>query len=735
MQQVSSTTIEKDQSVSNYRFIVDIKTGPTQTAVLQFQNLIQLAKQNSIIQTKLQQQQQQTTTSSTTKKRKRQVDDEDEEDDNIDVNKEIDLESSDGETTEDSSSDGEIKFGEESKQGEEPKRKRLKKTKQQQEGTILNPMNLALRNEEELDWDILQERNSHISRLGSVISNIESRERSLKNNLLKKTVQKKGGDYVEKGGSTAEEEERVGRAGDDFYVYSSDDSFMDDTEYNDYLLSDEEDNIHPLVGSTRKASDFYVVSKVGHGGNPMDDVYMDTESEEEFDNHGLIESKIPAASTITAEDTSSIKKKPRKQSIIHTDDASDEPMEPEFDELIEALKKKAVTLEKTSFTSIPHELDEELYYISLLREKYYKRGVPKKLISRLNTINGLRFKEKTIKDRLKLVLTKFGSLNVTKDLDELRNQLKNSLAEDMKRSLQNKRDRDVKAKKEVTNEDYNKLDFDQLKQKMLETEGVRLTWSKKSSDLMMKMGQMKEQWIEKENATRKLQKNAELLDSNEELSKFFKDLEKEMLYNKKNSNLLFNKYKAAKEKEEKKDGEETSTPAKDESTSTTGTKKKETKKKESSSSDKPSTSGVEKSPKKVKKAKETTSDTKSEKSSSESKTKKKKKKTTTTTTTSGTTTTERRRRKIKPTNSSSTTGSETQQPSDQISPPLPAVPLSSTTNVHPILFPTPTPDQSYPSSQPASIVNLNALKEQLQQQAFSQILLQSNNNNQTTQNQ
>ncbi|KAL9658423.1 hypothetical protein ABK040_015742 [Willaertia magna] len=232
-------------------------------------------------------------------------------------------------------------------------RKRLKRN------TVLTKEKLSQPNldPDEFDWELLSESNSHISRLSSVIHNITNRERMLKNQLLQQPVKLTNNNNTansnsgnRRGRKKNIENEMIDYENDqllqptnkkkgDFYEYESDDSFIDDTEYDGYLNMIDEENFQfspqAALGGFDSRLDPYQVNGQQQGLNGYGH------------HHG-------------GSGGSSLKKK-------------------KLEDAINEAKLKADELGYTkdqTYKTIPTDMFESLKKIAIIRTKYFKKGVP-----------------------------------------------------------------------------------------------------------------------------------------------------------------------------------------------------------------------------------------------------------------------------------------------------------------------------------------------------------------------
>ncbi|KAL9641758.1 hypothetical protein ABK040_009098 [Willaertia magna] len=429
-------------------------------------------------------------------------------------------------------------------------RKRLKRN------TVLTKEKLSQPNldPDEFDWELLSESNSHISRLSSVIHNITNRERMLKNQLLQQPVKLTNNNNTansnsgnRRGRKKNIENEMIDYENDqllqptnkkkgDFYEYESDDSFIDDTEYDGYLNMIDEENFQfspqAALGGFDSRLDPYQVNgqQQGlngyghhHGGSggsslkkkskffPGGDV-VSASSSEESDDEGAGGGNGSDSNSESLSDNDNTTTS-RKKAVFPK----------ELEDAINEAKLKADELGYTkdqTYKTIPTDMFESLKKIAIIRTKYFKKGVPNVLLKKLRQIPPFDFGPKTIKDRMKALLYENDSQKFPQEMDELKKKLKEMICNDMKANLKKRKEKN----KEEFNQNYDDMSHEELCEIFKNTEGIRLHLSKETNDMITAMVRKVLKNVETTNANKK--KGDTELDKNKEISNFANEVKK-----------------------------------------------------------------------------------------------------------------------------------------------------------------------------------------------------------------
>jgi hypothetical protein len=232
--------------------------------------------------------------------------------------------------------------------------------------------------------------------------------------------------------------------GTDFYEYSSDDSFIDDGEYDDY--------VEPDTHSSKNVQEEII----------EEDVFFVNDKNATEEIVQIIEEEV------SSDEEGKTKRQPKRAPEIAPDE--DLTLEPEVEKALKSLQNKIqeLGLHEKNMRVIPHELDSHFGEIAHLRSKYYPKGIPSKLVKRLQHTPGLNFADKTIRDRLKSCLKTHERENVGNEIEELKTQLRDSVRDDLVKTIAKRRDKNAKDHKEEklpTDEECKSMEQDELTKK------------------------------------------------------------------------------------------------------------------------------------------------------------------------------------------------------------------------------------------------------------------------------
>ncbi|KAL0486749.1 MUC6 [Acrasis kona] len=508
----------KDDTTTTYRFLLKTATN-NQFPTIQYKDILRKAMMFNHSG--------QVHNSSITKQKKKKASasEKDDEEDEEDDDKEIDLASSGEE--DDAVSESETEESEdETKTGEERKAEAAAKQKTKKD---------VASNKAAVDeaWKGLKEA-SYVSRLDSIIQSIEQRERSLKNTLLTrpKTKQKADDDAKSKKGKG------------EHYEYDSDDSWIDDGEYEDFVEEAPQDpEFDPNIDQGFNVFDENATEEV------VEVVEEEVSSEEE-------------------EEQTKKKPSPVKRKNLFNDVEEDVVLEEELELAFKALQNRASELgydSSKTFKIIPHELDPELGVIAHLRTKYYPRGIPAKLTSRLSKVPGLDFTEKTIKDRLKSCLKVQERDNIQSEIENCKTELKECVTSDVRLLLNKRRDKNTKDGKTETiptAEQLADMNHADLTKSFNDLDQSRYLWGNATKTKFKELVDKVDLWVTKTNEAGKEQQ----LDKEKEMKTLFDDIKN--YWPRPRTTDLQKKYKDIVSPKEKK--EKTAPPAASTSTSTAG---------------------------------------------------------------------------------------------------------------------------------------------------------------------
>jgi hypothetical protein len=301
----------------------------------------------------------------------------------------------------------------------------------------------------------------------------------------------------------------------DCYEYSSDDSFIDDGEYDEFVEEVQKDE---LV----EEDEFFVSDK-----NATEEIIKIVEEE------------------VSSDDEPQVRKNRLLADINPDEDLS---LVPEMEAAIKQLQNRINELgyndNSKKGKTIPPEFNEELGNIANIRVKFYPKGIPLKLVKRLMLIPAMAFSEKTIKDRLKFCLKNHERDNVIHEIDELKNKLQEAINEDLRASISKKRKDKKNSTKLLSDEEYKAMPHEKLLAAYNDTE-FRYYWGKQTIICFTELYKKKEQWVQNTNEMKK--DNEEKLDLNKEMKNLMNDLQNIFP---KMSMTLMTKYKTMKKDEE-----------------------------------------------------------------------------------------------------------------------------------------------------------------------------------------
>jgi hypothetical protein len=314
-------------------------------------------------------------------------------------------------------------------------------------------------------------KNHGLIRLEQTSLDIERRERMLKNSILNSN-------------SSSAKESKLSTKGD---AYESDDSFIDDTEYDDFVIK-------------------------ADGKDSFSDE-MITFEEPNAENEEIAETQSGGDSENSDHETESSK--------------NEETFKPEMEKALEDLSKKATEMKLGNLKKIPDSFEQNLVMIADLRQKLYPRGFPKVLYERIQKI--LLCPLQTLKNKMKTILDDNSLVDVKKQVKSKHDELQLSVREDILNALKKKTEKPSTTNSIASTSDgmvtilpisdVEKMDHSRLVE-YSKTQKVTVLWSKNTKNLFVKAGEILIESFKKEKEF-----TGKEFDEEKELAKYFKEIQ------------------------------------------------------------------------------------------------------------------------------------------------------------------------------------------------------------------
>ena len=334
-------------------------------------------------------------------------------------------------------------------------------------------------------------KNQGLTRLEQTFLDIERRERNVKNSIVSSAL-------------SNEKVKSVPSKGD---AYESDDSFIDDTEYDDYVI------------------------RPG-GKDSFDDEIMTFEDEKSDEEEKEENEETGSNLASDSENENEIQSKTQNSSISD----ENQTFVPDMEKALEELSKKSIEQNLGSLKKIPDIFEQNLVFIAELRQKLYPRGFPKALYERIQKI--LNCPMQTLKNKMKKILEDNSLVNMKNQIKNQYEELKASVKTDILTALEKKLKPKTSSTATKTSQvnftpltidsssspilpisDIQKMDHSRLVE-YSKSQKITVIWSDSTKNLFLKSAEMLIESLQKEKDF-----TGKDFDQEKELSKFFKEIE------------------------------------------------------------------------------------------------------------------------------------------------------------------------------------------------------------------
>eukprot|EP01080_Neovahlkampfia_damariscottae_P009313 gene9313-1401_t len=314
-----------------------------------------------------------------------------------------------------------------------------------------------------------------LTKFEQTLLDIERRERNMKNSIV----------------TSASSNEKVKSAPSKGDAYDSDDSFIDDAEYDDYIIrQDGKDSFgEEIMGFEDDESVDEEKDENDEGGV----------SDSEDEGHG----KSTGGSGTTDENVTFL---------------------PEMEKALEDLTKKSVEENLGVLRKIPDTFEQNLVFIADLRQKLYPRGWPKTLYEKMQKI--LNCPMQTLKNKLKKVLEDNSLVDIKKQIKDKYEELKKSVRDDIIAGLKKKINKTTTTTTTtdlapvLPISDVEKMDHERLVEYAKTQKGLTVLWCENTKKLFLNSVEILLSSLQKEKDF-----TGKDFDKEKELSKFFKEIE------------------------------------------------------------------------------------------------------------------------------------------------------------------------------------------------------------------
>uniref|UniRef100_A0A7S1KMQ0 Uncharacterized protein n=1 Tax=Percolomonas cosmopolitus TaxID=63605 RepID=A0A7S1KMQ0_9EUKA len=398
--------------------------------------------------------------------------------------------------------------------------------------------------------ELLTSRNSHASRLGSVIRNIEMREQSIKstlvsgrpNSLSDSSHSHQHDSHPSRSASSPHDDDDENNDDDndnDDDELNDNDSFIDDTAYDDFVVDSSSSSHHRRPEphqSTAAQSSHHSSITTSHTASTQN-------QQPRRVTWGVSHHLEHATSRSTSDASSSRDSNQDGRSRLHSSDSKrpkDTSFPTEVDQAIKKLHDKLSKLKKEKYPSdnepktFPYnDCIDQLVELSTIQAKHFSRGVPGNLISVVHEMPIInKFGVHAVKNLIKGA-QRFGEANEVLDtLNKLKRDLKEQVKLDMISALSKKKGKNAEQEKQIRTElesnTYHEL-VDMCKNSDL---SVKVRWGPTTNKTFRALADKVREHVARFNEALKFmprgrgssKQKLDTLEEGDEMSKLFKDI-------------------------------------------------------------------------------------------------------------------------------------------------------------------------------------------------------------------